>query len=168
MATWYPRKRSDQRAFPPRLSMISKWCSSFHSSALWTLRSSGARHQPNDSYKWSIETYEKYGIRAMISRNQKRWIGRPSKRLSRKRQPRSYNPRDTGCASTRPPAASRRISACLTASLERVRPRQVGGRSGSRLMTPTVSPSWTMIVFPCLTKLDPASFHDASGRSPSR
>eukprot|EP00965_Chrysotila_dentata_P228337 6196544-Pleurochrysis_carterae.AAC.4 len=54
MAAWYARKRSDQARLPPSASRMSRWCSSFHSSALCTLRSSGARHQPKLSYKWSI------------------------------------------------------------------------------------------------------------------
>ena len=65
----------------------------------------------------------------MVSRNQKRAIGLPSKSSSRQKHPTWYKAKEAKFVSTSPERDSLNSSACFTASLSRVKPRQLGGRS---------------------------------------
>lgn len=76
-----------------------------------------ALHQPKLSYRCSMVMYEKYGILATVSRNQKRCMGLLSKAMSRKTHRERYTPRTSHGVSTPPPAASRADSRSHTALL---------------------------------------------------
>merc|ERR1719271_1599977 len=98
--------------------MISRWWYSFHSSWKCTFLSAALRrHQPSVSYRKIIVLYPKYGMRATVSRYQKRAIGRPSKMLSSTEQSARYGSLITSGAGT----AGRACSRARIASFDNVR-----------------------------------------------